>query len=154
LVALVDGAVDAGRVAGLTTLHRRLDGGVAAGRALGCGYVDGSRVGDLDGRHPTWTHGSMETKWLSGITRAELVLHGFPVVGREPRDVLPAMGPDDVRDAARAELLGYWAKAARRPWWWLDRVMPDLGLTSMARGRYALATGELLTKSHAVDRAH
>ena len=154
LVALVDGPVDAGRVAGLTTLHRRLDHSAAAGRALGCAYVDGSDVGDLAGRHPTWTHGSMRTKWLSGITRAELVLHGFPVFGREPREVLPAMGRDDVRDAARAELLGYWATAARRPWWWLDRVMPDLGLTSMARGRHALATGELLTKSRAIEQAH
>jgi hypothetical protein len=154
LVALVDGPVDARRVGRLTVLHRGLDHGVAAGQALGCAYVDGSRVGDLAGHHPTWTHGSLQDKWLSGITRAELVLHGFAVFGRQPRDVLPPMGPDDVREAARAELLGYWATAARRPWWWLDRVMPDLGLTAMARGRHALATGELLTKTRAVEEAH
>jgi hypothetical protein len=37
---------------------------------------------------------------------------------------------------------------------WLNPVIADLGLTSMARGRYALRTGELLTKSQAVEQAH
>jgi hypothetical protein len=33
-------------------------------------------------------------------------------------------------------------------------VIADLGLTSMARGRYTLQTGQLLTKTQAVERAH
>jgi hypothetical protein len=33
------------------------------------------------------------------------------------------------------------------------REMADLGLTSMARGRYALREGNLLTKSRAIERA-
>lgn len=45
------------------------------------------------------------------------------------------------------ELAGYWTRAARHPLWWLDPVMPDLGLTPMARGRYAVSTGELLSKT-------
>jgi hypothetical protein len=73
--------------------------------------------------------------------------------GRAPLDVLPAMSDDEVRDAARAELTGYWAWVARRPIVWLDPVMADLGLTSVARGRHALATGELLTKTVAIERA-
>ena len=36
---------------------------------------------------------------------------------------------------------------------WLDPVIADLGLTSMARGRHTLATGELLTKMQAIERA-
>ena len=63
------------------------------------------------------------------------------------------MSDDDVRDAARAELRGYWTYAARRPLMWLHPVIADLGLTSMARGRYAMRTGELLTKSEAVEQA-
>ncbi len=63
------------------------------------------------------------------------------------------MSDDDVRAAARAELTGYWTWAARRPWLWLDPIIADLGLTSMARGRHTLATGELLTKTRAVERA-
>jgi hypothetical protein len=32
-------------------------------------------------------------------------------------------------------------------------VIADLGLTSMARGRHTLATGELLTKTQAIEQA-
>jgi hypothetical protein len=64
------------------------------------------------------------------------------------------MTDDDVRRAARAELCGYWAHAARRPLWWLNPVIADLGLTSMARGRHALRTGQLLTKTQAIEHAH
>ncbi|WP_127504352.1 nucleotidyltransferase domain-containing protein [Actinoplanes solisilvae] len=149
LVALADGPVDEERQAALVEIHRRLDAGSGAGRKLGCVYVD--RVEPVEARHPTWTHGQLVQRILSGITRAELFRHGYAVVGRAPRDVFPEV---DVRAAARAELTGYWAWAARRPWLWLDPVMADLGLTSMARGRHALATGELLTKSEAVRRAY
>ena len=37
---------------------------------------------------------------------------------------------------------------------WLHPVIADLGLTSMARGRHALATGQLLPKSAAIDASH
>lgn len=56
--------------------------------------------------------------------------------------------------ALPAELCGYWAFAARRPLWWLSPVIADLGLTSMARGRHALETGQLLTKTQAIERTH
>ena len=64
------------------------------------------------------------------------------------------MTDDDIRRGAYAELCGYWARAARRPLWWLNPVIADLGLTSMARGRYALQTGQLLTKTQAIEQAH
>ena len=103
--------------------------------------------------HPTWSHGAMVQRILSGVTRAELVRHGVAVFGPPPLHVLPPMDLEAVREAARAELLGYWRWAARRPWMWLDPVLADLGLTSMARGRHCLATGELLTKTRAVEQA-
>jgi hypothetical protein len=90
---------------------------------------------------------------LSGVARAELVRHGFPVFGCAPRDVLPAMSDDDVRAAARAELTGYWAWAVRHAGMWLDPAFADLGLTSMARGRHTMATGKLLTKTSAARTA-
>jgi len=153
LVALVTGPVDPAREATLTGVHRRLDEGTGSGLNLGCVYVDQATILDVHARHPTWTHGSLVHRILSGISRAELVRHGYAVLGRPPRDVLPPMSDDDVRAAARAELTGYWAWAARRPWLWLDPTIAELGLTSMARGRYTLDTGRLLTKSRAVDRA-
>jgi hypothetical protein len=153
LVALVDGLIDPGRQAALAAMHRRLDGAAGAGLNLGCVYVDISTIADVEVRHPTWTHGQLVDRILSGITRAELVRHGYPVFGRSPRQVFPPVTDADVRAAARAELTGYWAWAARRPWLWLNPTIADLGLTSMARGRHALSDGELLTKTRAIETA-
>jgi hypothetical protein len=154
LVALTGGPVGPARQGILAGLHRELDQGAAQGLDLGCVYVDTGSLADLGALHPTWTHGSLVQRSLSGVTRAELVRHGFAVLGRPPAAVLPAMTDDDVRRAARAELCGYWAYAARRPLWWLNPVIADLGLTSMARGRHALQTGQLLTKTQAIEQAH
>jgi len=154
LVALTDGPVGQARQEVLTGLHGELDRGTAQGLDLGCVYVDADRLTEAAALHPMWTHGSMVHRRLSGVTRAELVRHGFAVTGRPPAAVLPEMTDDDVRSAARAELCGYWAWASRRPLMWLNPVIADLGLTSMARGRYTLETGQLLTKTQAAERAH
>ena len=154
LVALTGGPVGPARQEILAGLHRELDRGAAQGLDLGCVYVDPGRLADLGALHPTWTHGSLVQRILSGVTRAELVRYGFAVLGRPPATVLPEMTDDDVRRAAHAELCGYWAHAARRPLWWLNPVIADLGLTSMARGRHALQTGQLLTKTQAIEQAH
>jgi len=154
LVALTGGPVGPARQEILASLHRELDQGAAQNLDLGCVYVDAGRLADLGALHPTWTHGSLVQRSLSGVTRAELVRHGFAVLGRPPAAVLPEMTDDDVRRAARAELCGYWARAARRPLWWLNPVIADLGLMSMARGRHALETGLLLTKTQAIEQAH
>ena len=153
LVAVVDGAVTPERRRTITELHRDLDEGVAMGTDLGCQYVEAGRLLDREVLHPTWTHGAMVNRILSGITRVELVRAGYAVVGRPPTDLLPPVSDDEVREAARAELRGYWAWASRRPLMWLSPAIADLGLTSMARGRHALETGQLLTKSAAVERA-
>jgi hypothetical protein len=153
LVALTAGPVGPARQEILAGLHRELDQGVARGLDLGCVYVEAGRLADLGAVHPMWTHGSLVQRSLSGVTRAELVRHGFAVLGRPPAAVLPEMTDDDVRRAARAELCGYWAMAAGHPLWWLNPVIADLGLTSMARGRHALETGQLLTKTQAIEQA-
>jgi hypothetical protein len=154
LVAVVEGPVGADRTATLTAVHRGLDSGTGAGLDLGCVYVDSARLSEVAAVHPMWTHGTLVSRSLSGIARAELVLDGYAVTGRPPSAVLPPVSADDVRDAARAEVAGYWAHAVRHPWWWLDPVMPDLGLTSMARARHEASTGELLTKTRAIEAAH
>jgi len=153
LVAVTDCPVDVASTERLTSIHRDLDVGAARGLDLGCVYVAAGALADPAAVHPTWTHGQLVQRILSGVTRAELVRHGYAVLGSAPRDLLPAMNADDVRAAGRAEVTGYWAWASRRPWMWLDPVIADLGLTSMARARHTLATGELLTKSEAIERA-
>lgn len=154
LVAVVVGPVDQARTSRLVGIHEGLDRGLAHGADLGCVYVDESSLSDASVRHPTWTHGELVHRTVSGITRAELVRHGFAVHGRPPREVFPPVTDDQVRDASRAELCGYWAWASRRPRMWMHPVIADLGLTSMARGRWALQTGQLLTKSEAIEQAH
>lgn len=154
LVALTDGPVAEPRQVILSEIHQDLDRGSAAGLDLGCVYVDVNELPDGDTLHPTWTHGSLVRRILSGVTRAELVRYGFAIIGRPPATLLPDVTDDDVRRAARAELCGYWAWASRRPLMWLHPVIADLGLTSMARGRYAVETGQLLTKTDAIEQAH
>jgi hypothetical protein len=154
LVAIVNGPMDDGRRTRVVRIHKELDGGVAAGADLGCVYVDERLLMAPAALHPTWTHGALVHRILSGTTRAELVRHGSAQFGRPPAAVLPPMSDDDVREAARAEVCGPWAGASRRPWVWLDPVLADLGLTGMARGRQALQTGHLLTKTEAIDHAH
>lgn len=151
LVAIVEGPVDAARVAVLSDLHRSLDAGSAAGLRLGCLYVDETAVADRTALHPTWTHGGLVHRTLSGVTRAELARHGFAVMGRAPLAVLAPVTDDDVREAAREELSGYWAWASRRPTMWLDPAFAELSLTSMARGGHALRTGDLLVKTRAIE---
>jgi hypothetical protein len=154
LVALVGAPVGAERQATLTQLHRRLDLGVAAGAKLGCVYVQIARLPTVWAPHPTWTHGALVHRGLSGVTRAELAGHGYAVFGQPPGAWFAPVTRDDVRAAARAELAGYWSLAVRRPWWWWRHPeIADLGLTSMARARHALATGELLSKTAAIERA-
>lgn len=153
LVAVTDGPVSESRLASLVDVHRELDAGIAAGLDLGCVYVDDRSLLGRDALHPTWTHGDLVRRKLSGVSRVELVRHGFEVLGRPPQEVFPPVTDADVRSAARAELCGYWAWAARRPRMWLYPVIADLGLTSMARGRHALRTGALLTKTQAIEAA-
>jgi hypothetical protein len=150
LVALTAGPAD---LAALTALHRDLDAGAARGFKLGCVYVPAAALPDPSAEHPTWTHGRLVHRILSGVTRAELARHGYAVFGRPPADVLPPVTDADIRAAAVAELTGYWAWAARRPWLWLDPGLADLSLTSMARGRHAVRAGELLSKTRAVSQA-
>jgi hypothetical protein len=153
LVALVEGRMDESRRAAVAAVHQDLEAGAGRGLRLGCAYVDSAGIPNLGQKHPTWSHGKMTDRILSSITRAELVCFGYSVFGRAPGEVLPAMSASDIRDAARAELTGYWAWAAKRPLMWLDPVIVDLGLTSMARGRHAMARGTLLSKSEAIEEA-
>lgn len=135
-------------------MHEELDRGIAAGSDLGCQHVQEGLVGDRRALHPTWTHSRLVQRPLSCITRAELVRCGPAVSVDPPADVLVPMNDDDLREAVRAELCGYWAWASRRPWMWLDPGIADLALSGMARARYTLRTGQLLTKTEAIEQVH
>jgi hypothetical protein len=152
LVAVTQAPLDEEGEAALVALHRAVDRD-SARTDLGCIYVEEEHLRDHRRRHPAWTHGTLVRRAFSGITRAEIVRHGFAVFGRDPALLLPAMTDDEVRAAACAELSGYWAWASRRPWMWLSPELADLGLVSMARARHAVSTGQLMSKTAAVEHA-
>jgi len=77
-------------------IHGELDAGPAKGMDLGCQYVNVDRLLDVTVEHPTWTHGEMLDRVVSRVTRAELVLHGYPVLGPAPPEMLPTVTPDEV----------------------------------------------------------
>ena len=154
LIAITSQPLTGEALAHVVRIHEQLDVGPARGMDLGCQYADARRLQDVAVEHPTWTHGEILDRPVSLVTRAELVLYGFSVLGPPPNKLLPPVTPADVRAAARAELAGYWSYAARRPQMFFRLpVMVDLGLTAMARGRHALATGDLLTKTAAIEQA-
>lgn len=154
LVAITDRPVTGTLLDAITAIHRSLDADEARGLDLGCQYVDVARLTDLDAEHPTWTHGDLVERNVSLVTRVELALHGVALAGPSPGELLPPDTARQVRLAAQLELTGYWTRAARRPWMFVRLpVMVDLGLTSMARARHSIRTGELLTKSAAIERA-
>lgn len=110
------------------------------------GPVGAARVSEL-----AELHRGLDEGRGAGIDRGCVYVDSDQRLDRQARH--PAMSDDEVRDAARAELLGCWGWAARRPCMWVDPVIADLGLTSMARARHTLAAGDLLTKSRAIDEA-
>lgn len=155
LVATTSGRLEGDDLDQIVRIHEDLDAGIAAGMDLGCQYAQAALLDDVDDVHPTWTHGSLVHRSVSLVTRAELVLKGWSAMGPPPQQLLPAVTPDDVRAAAKAELAGYWSRAARQPLMFVRLpVMVDLGLAAMARARHALATGELMTKSEAIEMSH
>lgn len=88
LVAVTSSEVGPKRRADLVALHRDLDSGAAAGLRLGCVYVHETSLGDLHAAHPTWTHGMLVDRCLSGVARAELVRSGYAALGRAPKTSL------------------------------------------------------------------
>src|SRR5690349_14832533 len=81
LVAVASRRLAGDMLARVAEVHEQLDAGLARGTDLGCQYPDAARLLDPGARHPTWTHGEMLDRPVSLVTRAELVLHGYTVLG-------------------------------------------------------------------------
>jgi hypothetical protein len=118
-------------------------------------YVPARQLGEPDRAHWTWAHGTLFRRPLSAFARAELnptpahptgvVLHGPP-----PSTFFGPVPPDVLRDAARAELAGYWTRAVRRRRPWRSDVAVDLGLLTIARAEITGREGRLVTKEEAL----
>jgi hypothetical protein len=107
--------------------------------------------------HWSWAHGELYRRELTAFARAELnpsgqhrggvVLHG-----PAPQAFFGPVPPEDLREAATAELGGYWTRAVRRRRPWRSDAVVDLGLLTLARAEIARREGRLVTKTEALGR--
>jgi hypothetical protein len=128
LVAVIERTVDTDLRSTITTIHQSLEARTAAGANLGCAYVATSALSDPASRHPTWTHGHLVERPLSGIARAELVRYGFAVFGHPPATgelitktsaIDEVQAPDWLRADLRVRRSGKIARSPRLRTAWL-----------------------------------
>jgi hypothetical protein len=100
----------------------------------------------------TWAAQRLFRRPFSGVARAELLRYGSAVFGPEPEAVIPAISDEELRQAVRRELAGYWTSALHWPWIWLRDFFIDLSLLTLARAEVTLTDGELITKRAALAR--
>jgi hypothetical protein len=151
-VALVDCEPAPATRAFLTETHQRLEKEADGGSALHCVYVRAEHAADVARKHWTWAFGELFRRPLSQIARAELLADPVIVAGPAPYSWLAPMTAADLREAARAELAGYWTRALRKRAIWLEDVYVDVGLTVWARAEATISEGSLITKSEAIAR--
>ena len=151
-VALVDRTPRPTMRKTLVETHERVSRTVEGADALHCVYVARPAVEDLSYRHWTWAFGELFRRPLSGIARAELLADPVVVMGSPPSEWLPPMPDAALREAARAELAGYWTTALVKRSIWLEDVYVDVGLTTLARADVTIREGRLLTKTEAIGR--
>lgn len=151
-VALVDRTPRPALREVLVDTHERLSGTVEGANALHCVYCARPAVKNLSYRHWTWAFGELFRRPLSGIARAELLADPVVIIGPPPSAWLPPMPDAALRDAARAELAGYWTTALRKRSIWLEDVYVDVGLTTLARADATIREGRLVTKTEAIGR--
>lgn len=134
----------------LTRMHRALRRRPEAAK-LHCHYIAAGQVGDLATPHPMWDGQRFRARTFTGVARAELLRSGLMIAGAPPATLIPAVSDRELRDAVRGELTGYWTKAAswKLPWWRDGYV--DLGLLTLPRAHAALTSGELITKTAAIE---
>ena len=152
LVALVAAPLRTAQQDQLTALHTTLLAEQPLAAGLHCAYLPRHEVADVAAAHLCWAHRELFRRPVTGVARAELLRFGVTVYGPEPVEVLPPVSEQGLRDAARAELSGYWAGAVRKPYLWLQDVYVDLGLITLVRVEATLADGTLLTKGDALPR--
>jgi hypothetical protein len=135
----------------LIAMHSR-SAELGHGEALHCVYVPLTDAVDPSRRHWTWAFGELFRRALSCIARAELLADPVVIFGPAPRSWLPPMSDDELRDAAREQLAGYWTRALRKRAIWQRDVYVDLSLTVWARAEATITEGRLITKSEAIAR--
>jgi hypothetical protein len=136
----------------LVAIHTRLVKEHRTAVTLHCVYVPLTIAAEPQRAHWTWAFGELFRRRLSRIARADLLTDPVVVFGPEPKSWLPPISDAELKDAARAELAGYWTRALRKRAIWRQDVYVDLGLTAWARAEATITDGNLITKSEAIAR--
>ncbi|GAA1237297.1 nucleotidyltransferase domain-containing protein [Kitasatospora nipponensis] len=151
LLALLTGPLDAEQRTALRRLHERLDVELPLAAKLHCSYLLPGQLADLDQRHLTWAHRTLFERPVTAVTRRELEIGGRTLLGPPPAGLVPPVGDAELARFIRLDLREFWLPATARWPRWLKDVWVDAGLITLARADATLRTGELLTKSQAIE---
>jgi hypothetical protein len=152
LVAIIAAPLDAAQRRRVGEVHGELMRSQPGAAKLHCVYVPAGEVETVTAPHVTWAGGRLIRRPLSGIGRGELLRFGITIRGPAPAEVIPPVDAAGLRDAARAELTGFWSRAAARRLTWLNTDFVDLGLITIARANATVTEGRLITKAEAIGR--
>jgi predicted nucleotidyltransferase len=97
----------------------------------------GDREFYLARQGPTW----VLDRWIARE-------HGLVVAGPSPRALIDPVAPAQLREAARANLLGFWAGqlGGPTPAWLRPRALQAFAVLSLCRALYCLDHGEVVSK--------
>jgi hypothetical protein len=132
--------------------HRELIAAEPAAARLHCVYIPADEMTDVAREHWTWAVEQFFQRAFSGVARAELRAFGFAVFGEPPAEVIPEVTDDELRNAVKGELTGYWTRALDREHIWLEDGYVDLSLITLARADATLGGDGLITKREAIGR--
>jgi predicted nucleotidyltransferase len=136
----------------LTELHTALAGTGGPVGQLHCLYVAAGSVSDPE-RLCTYWFGDRMTQWqMKLLTQAELASAGVALYGPWPPPGIKPVPVADIQAAVHEEITGYWRRMSRKRTCWLQDSWVDHGLVVLPRAEAVLTTGDLITKSEAINR--
>jgi predicted nucleotidyltransferase len=168
VLVVTEHPVSESEFAALDALHLRINArDNMFGRHYEASYVDRvslRRFSPGERRHPTvgadWAFGWGDYRDNFIMERWMVREHGVVLAGPDPKTLIDPISPDDLRDAARKELLirvEDWAREwndGENPAPWLDtRYYQAFEIETVCRALYTVEFGELPTKPQAVDWA-
>ncbi|MGW6277915.1 nucleotidyltransferase domain-containing protein [Kribbella sp. NPDC055071] len=130
-------------------VHRQLIRDFPLAAKLHCSYM--TDLSDVSVRHPTFAHQEYFDRLVSPVTRRELAIGNFTLIGPPPSELLPAITDDELLDFVRRDLHDFWLPATQKWRNWYTDIWVDLGLLTVARAHVTLASGDLITKRAAFD---
>ena len=158
LLALTQGEWTAGELEQFSAIHTALLQEQPLSKRLDVQYVP---LGDLGrrgrpARHPLLRAGAFalesERVDLNAVTWWIVKHKGMRLLGPEPAALPFEIAWQDVLEAMRYNLDGYWAGQARHPYLFLSDYWVDFAVTTLCRILTTIEDGEIIGKSAALQR--